>query len=40
MNNLFKLTDAIKIELEANDLLNSVTMGDLFDIDLLKKNTC
>ena len=39
MNNLFKLTDAIKTELEGNVLLNSVTMGDLFDIDLLKKNT-
>tara|TARA_R110000796_G_scaffold915_3_gene3518 strand:- start:3848 stop:4309 length:462 start_codon:yes stop_codon:yes gene_type:complete len=39
MNNLFKFTDAIKVELESNDLLNSVTMGDLFDIDLLKKNT-
>lgn len=39
MNNIFKLTDALKAELESNVLINSVTYGDLFDVDLLKMNT-
>lgn len=39
MNNIFKLTDALKAELEGNTLINSVTYGDLFDVDLLKMNT-
>jgi len=38
MNNIFKLTDAIKGELENNKLINQVTFGDLFEVDLLKKN--
>ena len=38
MNNIFKLTDAIKTELENNALVNQVTFGDLFEVDLLKKN--
>lgn len=38
MNNIFKLTDAIKTELEANQLINQVTFGDLFEVDLLKQN--
>lgn len=38
MNNIFKLTDRIKEELEANVLINQVTYGDLFEVDLLKKN--
>ena len=38
MNNIFKLTDAIKEELQSNALINQVTFGDLFEVDLLKKN--
>lgn len=38
MNNIFKVTDAIREELESNALINQVTYGDLFDVDLLKKN--
>lgn len=38
MNNIFKLTDRIKAELEANQLINQVTFGDLFEVDLLKQN--
>lgn len=38
MNNIFKLTDAIKEELQGNTLINQVTFGDLFEVDLLKKN--
>lgn len=38
MNNIFKLTDAIKEELQNNALINQVTFGDLFEVDLLKKN--
>jgi len=38
MNNIFKLTDAIKDELQGNALINQVTFGDLFEVDLLKKN--
>lgn len=38
MNNIFKLTDKIKEELQANKLINQVTFGDLFEVDLLKKN--
>jgi len=38
MNNIFKLTDAIKEELQSNELINQVTFGDLFEVDLLKQN--
>lgn len=38
MNNIFKLTDAIKNELESNTLIKQVTYGDLFEVDLLKQN--
>lgn len=38
MNSIFKLTDAIKEELQNNALINQVTFGDLFEVDLLKKN--
>lgn len=38
MKNIFALTDAIKAELEANELINQVTFGDLFEVDLLKQN--
>lgn len=38
MKNIFALTDAIKAELEANQLINQVTFGDLFEVDLLKQN--
>jgi len=38
MNNIFRLTDKIKEELQANKLINQVTFGDLFEVDLLKKN--
>ena len=38
MKNIFALTDAIKTELENNQLINSVTFGDLFEVDLLKQN--
>tara|TARA_R110000744_G_scaffold163907_2_gene280994 strand:- start:247 stop:705 length:459 start_codon:yes stop_codon:yes gene_type:complete len=38
MNNLFQLTDSIKDELEANAIINSVTFGGLFDVELEKKN--
>lgn len=38
MNNIFKLTDKIKDELQGNALINQVTFGDLFEVDLLKKN--
>ena len=38
MNNIFKLTDKIKEELQGNTLINQVTFGDLFEVDLLKKN--
>lgn len=38
MNNIFKLTDAIKNELESNALIKQVTYGDLFEVDLLKQN--
>lgn len=38
MNNLFQLTDAIKAELEGNALINSVSFGDLFDIELEKRD--
>ena len=35
MNNIFRLTDKIKEELQANKLINQVTFGDLFEVDLL-----
>jgi len=38
MNSLFALTDAIKNELDSNVLLNSVTYGDVDEIELLKSN--
>jgi|TARA_B110000908_G_scaffold17449_1_gene19607 hypothetical protein len=38
MKALFDLTDKIKTELENNPLINQVTFGDLFEVDLLKKN--
>jgi len=38
MNSLFALTDAIKNELDNNVLLNSVTYGDVDEIELLKSN--
>jgi len=38
MNSLFALTDAIKNELDANVLLNSVSYGDVDEIELLKTN--
>tara|TARA_R110000744_G_scaffold37582_2_gene86016 strand:- start:5413 stop:5871 length:459 start_codon:yes stop_codon:yes gene_type:complete len=38
MNNIFKVTDAIRAELQSNKLINQVTFGDLFEVDLLKKN--
>ena len=38
MNYIFKLTDAIKEELQSNELINQVTFGDLFEVDLLKQN--
>ncbi len=38
MNNIFRLTDKIKEELQANKLINQVAFGDLFEVDLLKKN--
>ena len=38
MNSIFKLTDKIKTELQDNKLINQVTFGDLFEVDLLKKN--
>lgn len=38
MKNIFALTDAIKAELESNELINQVTFGDLFEVDLLKQN--
>ena len=38
MNNIFKLTDKIKEELESNQLINQVSFGDLFEVDLLKQN--
>lgn len=38
MNAIFKLTDRIKQELTNNELVNQVTLGDLFDVDLLKQN--
>ena len=38
MNSLFALTDAIKSELDSNVLLNSVSYGDVDEIELLKTN--
>lgn len=38
MNSLFALTDAIKNELDTNVLLNSVSYGDVDEIELLKTN--
>ena len=38
MKSLFALTDAIKNELDNNVLLNSVTYGDVDEIELLKSN--
>jgi len=38
MNSLFALTDAIKNELDSNVLLNSVSYGDVDEIELLKTN--
>ena len=38
MNSLFSLTDAIKQELDSNVLLNSVSYGDVDEIELLKTN--
>ena len=38
MNSLFALTDAIKQELDSNVLLNSVSYGDVDEIELLKTN--
>jgi len=38
MNNIFKLTGKIKELLDDNKLVNQVTFGDLFEVDLLKKN--
>lgn len=38
MNNIFKLTDKVKELLDDNKLINQVTFGDLFEVDLLKKN--
>jgi len=38
MKNIFKLTDKIKELLDDNKLVNQVTFGDLFEVDLLKRN--
>lgn len=38
MKTLFNLTDTIKNELQSNRLINQVTFGDLFEVDLLKRN--
>lgn len=38
MNNIFKLTDKIKEELEGNAIVNSVSFGDLFDLELEKQD--
>ena len=38
MNNIFKLTDKVKELLVDNKLINQITFGDLFEVDLLKKN--
>ena len=38
MNSLFALIDAIKNELDSNVLLNSVSYGDVDEIELLKTN--
>ena len=38
MNNIFKLTGKVKELLDDNKLINQVTFGDLFEVDLLKKN--
>lgn len=38
MNTIFKVTDAIRDLLKSNKLINQVTFGDLFEVDLLKKN--
>ena len=38
MNNLFQLTDRVKQELESNAIINAVTFGGLFDVELEKKN--
>ncbi len=38
MNNIFKLTDKVKELLDDNKLVNQVTFGDLFEVDLLKRN--
>lgn len=38
MKALFNLTEAIKAELEANALINSVTFGDLLEVDLNKQD--
>lgn len=38
MNNIFKLTEKIKTELQSNELINQVTFGDLMEVDLLKQN--
>lgn len=38
MNNLFQLTDKIKEELQSNAIINSVTFGGLFEVELEKMN--
>ena len=38
MNNIFKLTGKVKELLDDNKLVNQVTFGDLFEVDLLKRN--
>lgn len=36
MNNIFTVIEKLKEELESNVLINSVSQGDIFDVDLLK----
>jgi len=38
MKTFFNLTEKIKTELESNALINSVTYGDLYEVDLNKQN--
>jgi len=38
MKTFFNLTESIKTELESNALINSVTYGDLYEVDLQKQN--
>jgi len=38
MRSLYNLQEKIRVELQGNKLINSVTFGDLFDVDLLKQS--